>query len=590
MYFPDHRVFFETPDLVAGDSILADLKSLSLRRFLPARIFPSFRRLTSSPTRSFSTSRSPKQQPPLPFPAVDGRCLSTLRRFILYLNHVANLLGILQKVSKIYSFKAPLSISHRRRKLVNLRSPTHLTINLSAGSRNFSGVSRRSLPPCIVTELSYASSAGYAAFLKHRFRSFRSVTTMCINPLDLLSSSLQFVRRISSQLRVRSAPTARNYFPALFLAFPVNRRLCLVSKYLCRLKDETLILVGLFLPSWSLGQSSYFLLLDLMSPERDIMNMGQLLLMLLNMGQLLPFWFLGQCLVSLFLGLLKPIRRSSCSCLVVLKSNMLNLQRFNGSSIKRFCLAIWKLLSFNFENSVPGNRDIMRVMWNRIIRRETNHIHYGGNHSLLKPLMSGCNKSGRMNRGGHGMIGMLTLDLLFPDSIISSHEERHGFNFLFDERETFSATIPQWRGRFLMCLLLRCLGVFQNTLFSRVTTYARPGALLYPFSSLILTGTNLHCISLLGSGTLHSIGMSAYALQAHYWKYKTAWSLLYSLRQWLSWSLAFWKRTALRIDENPSFVVRMLFCSRSNIPWISILLCKFIGLRSSPPREEFVCL
>ncbi|EFH41998.1 predicted protein [Arabidopsis lyrata subsp. lyrata] len=247
------------------------------------------------------------------FSAFDGRWPPDLFRLILCLYLGANLLGIKQKVSKIYSFNTPSSLYHRRRELIDLQRPTHLITNLSVESRIFSGVLRRSLPPCTTAKLSSASSAGSAASPKYRFSSFKSVAAICIIPPDLLPPFLQAVRRVPSQPRVRLDPTIWKAFLMLVLASPVSRCLCFVSKNLCRLRDETLNVVG----------------------------------------------------------------------------------------------------------------------------------------RLLRPVAFGCNKSvfkfGKMNQGGQGMIGILTLELSFPDSINSSLEERHGFNFLFDERETSSASISHRR-------------------------------------------------------------------------------------------------------------------------------------------------
>ncbi|KAG7538079.1 hypothetical protein ISN44_As13g019000 [Arabidopsis suecica] len=406
-YPPDHRGLPETSDLVAGVLIPVDLKSLSLRRLFPTRILPFFHRLTSSPMRSISIKRSPKQR----------------------------------------------------------------------------------------------------------------------------------------SLYLRWAPTARNDFSTVVFSSPVNCRRWSVSRY-PRVRDETLIVVGQSL-SWFLGQRIFSLVLGLTSPVKDLMNLGQFLLKLINMGQFLPSWFLG-----------------------------------------------------NREN-----------IWDQLIKRKTKLIHNAGNHSLLWPLVFGFNmpifKFGSMYEGDNDMTGMFTMDLLFSDSIISSLEERQSFNFLFVERETSSASISHRHGKLSMCLLLRCLVEFQNTMLFMVIPFTRRGDFLYPFTSFILTGTNLPCISLLGSRILPTVvwfrsllfiddfglwiarfssrpfcdppfqGMNAHALQAQYWKFKTAWNLLYSLWQWLPWSLAFWKRTALRIYENPSFMVELLISSIS-ISFAVTLKSRFI--------------
>ncbi|CAL9241380.1 unnamed protein product, partial [Arabidopsis halleri] len=419
-----HRGFSESSDLVVGVFILVDLKSISLRRLLPTRILHSFHWLTSSSMRSISITRSPKQRSLysrsaptarnvfssvfFASPVNRRRCYVSMSpsrvrdktlivvgqslswetfsasiphwrsKFLMYLLMMRSLVELINSLFSLVITYTSSSLYHRRRELIDLQLPTHLITNLSVESRIFSGVLRRSLPPCTTAKLSSASSAGSAASPKYRFSSFKSVA-------------------------------------AIF------------NGYLYRLDSN-------FAPT------------------------------------------------TLFFG-----------------SDLLSV-------IKRPCSKIWMLLSCDFENPVSKNRDNKR---NRILWCETNHVLHLGNHSLLRPVAFGCNKSvfkfGKMNQGGQGMIGILTLDLSFPDSINSSLEERHGFNFLFVERETSSASISHTRGKLLMCLLLRSLVEFQNTMLSMVIPFTRRGGFLYPFTSFILTGTNLPCISLLGSRILPTI-------------------------------------------------------------------------------------
>ncbi|CAH8271684.1 unnamed protein product [Arabidopsis lyrata] len=163
---------------------------------------------------------------------------------------------------------------------------------------------------------------------------------------------------------------------------------------------------------------------------------------------------------------------------------------------RRSCSAMGILLFFYFENPVLENRE---NIWDQILRRKTKLIHTAGNHSLLWPLVSGFNMSifkiGSMYQGDKGMTGMFTMDLLFSDSILSSPEERHGFNFLFVERETFSASIPHWRSKFLLCLLLmRSLVELQNSLFSLMITYT-PSSLYHKRRELIDLQLPTHLIT-----------------------------------------------------------------------------------------------
>ncbi|CAL9235809.1 unnamed protein product, partial [Arabidopsis halleri] len=181
---------------------------------------------------------------------------------------------------------------------------------------------------------------------------------------------------------------------------------------------------------------------------------------------------MGQCLDSLLLGMLKS-KRSPCLCSSNFAPVTLCFDSDHLSFIKRSCSAMGILLSFYFEDPVL---EIRENIWDQILMRKTKLIHNAGNLSLLRPLVSGFNMSifkiGSMYQGDKGMTGMFTMDLLFSDSILSSPEEKHGFNFLFVERETFSASIPHWRSKYLLCLLLmRSLVELQNSLFSLVITY-----------------------------------------------------------------------------------------------------------------------
>lgn len=88
-----------------------------------------------------------------------------------------------------------------------------------------------------------------------------------VTPPDLLIP--QIVRSFHSQPRVRYFPPTGKTIPMLVVVSSVNRRtLCLVSMGLWRERDQTLI---------ELGQGLGFLNLGLISPDKFIFHMGQLL-------------------------------------------------------------------------------------------------------------------------------------------------------------------------------------------------------------------------------------------------------------------------------------------------------------------------
>ncbi|CAH8274573.1 unnamed protein product [Arabidopsis lyrata] len=179
--------------------------------------------------------------------------------------------------------------------------------------------------------------------------------------------------------------------------------------------------------------------------------------------------------------------------------------------------------------------------------------------------------------GSKVTIGKLALVLPYSSPLISSLGERPDYNFLLLKRETMLVYIPHLRGAVLVCLLRTNSSESRHDLLPPATISTGQDTLLDVYTPTILYSNTLPRISLLDLGTslvivwLHCSllttyfgfctarnpsrpicdlpfqGMGVSALQAQYWKLKTARNLMHSKRQCLSWWLVVWQRLALHV-------------------------------------------
>ncbi|CAE6135035.1 unnamed protein product [Arabidopsis arenosa] len=426
----------------------------SLRRLLPTRILHSFHRLTSSPMRSISITRSPKQR------SLYSRSAPTARN----------------EFSSVF-FASPVN---RRRCFVSMSPPRVRDETLIVVGQSHSCPvleNRENIWDQIIRrKIKLIHNAGNHSLLWSLVSGF-NMSIYKIGSMYQGDKGMtgMFTMDLLFSDSILSSPEERHGFNFLFVeretfsaSIPHWR-----SKFLmCLLLMRSLVELRRSLPPCTTAKlSSASSSGSAASPKYRFSSFKSVAAICIIPPDLVP-------------PILQVVRRVPSQPRVHLDPTIRKAPTtlFFGIDqlpvIKRPCSKIWMLLSCEFENPVSKNRDNKR---DRILWCETNHILHLGNHSLLRPVAFGCNKSifkfGKMNQGGQGMIGLWTLDLSFPDSINSSLEERHGFNFLFVERETSSASISHRRGKLLMCLLLRSLVESQNTMLSMVIPFTRRGAL-----------------------------------------------------------------------------------------------------------------